>query len=468
MGSNSDMATSATKIIEFVGGSENISNVTCCATRLRIMVKDKGLVKVKEIEALPCVVGSAWSDNQFQAIVGLGVEELRDAVKDLLLVSGAGESATEEAKPSKGGKLGELVSFVVNIFSPLLPAFAGSGLLRGVIILCGNFGILAEDSTTYLMLYLLSNAIFYFLPLAVAYTTAKRLNTNPIMALVIVGTLLEPDFIALVEGNGGNTVDVFGLPIPMYSYTSSVLAPIVVVWVQSLVDRLLRKYMPKSLELSVTPTLLLLITGLLAIMLIGPACSFLSIVIADFVTMVANINIVITGIVLGGIWEILIMFGIHWAPNTLVIIPELARTGESNLMVYAAASVFSMGGMAFAVFLRTKNKELKAYSLSSIAAIMLSGIVEPALYGIAAKNKNAMIAGCVGGAIGGAAMALFHCVGYSFIFPGLTTIPAFGGNTPWAWPLCLAISFAAGFVLTLLMGVTDIDANAEGMAAHKA
>ena len=463
--SSTETASSAAMIIELVGGSENISNVTCCATRLRVMVKDKGLVKVGEIEALPCVVGSAWSDNQFQAIVGLGVEELRDAVQDLLLASGSGES--DGKKESGKGKLGELVSLVVNIFSPLLPAFAGSGLLRGIIILCSNFGILAEDSTTYLMLYLLSNAIFYFLPLAVAYTTAKRLGTNPIMALVIVGTLLEPDFIALVEGNGGNTVGVFGLPVPMYSYTSSVLAPIVIVWVQSLVDRLLRKYMPKSLELSVTPTLLLVITGLLAIMVIGPACSFLSVVIADFVTMVANLNIVVTGIVLGGIWEILIMFGIHWAPNTLVIIPELARTGESNLMVYAAASVFSMGGMALAVFLRTKDRELKAYSLSSIAAIMLSGIVEPALYGIAAKNRSAMIAGCAGGAVGGAAMALLHCVGYSFIFPGLTTIPAFGGNTPWAWPFCLVVSFAAGFVFTFLLGVKGVDEDSDKSVASR-
>lgn len=461
MNSTNDAAKS---IIELVGGADNITFVTCCATRLRLTVKDRGLVNAGEIEKLKCVSGTAWAGDQFQAIVGLGVGELCDEVKLILGDVALAEQGAEEKK----GLLDSFISTVVSIFSPLLPALAGSGLIRGVAILLSSWGVLPEESMSYQFIYMMTNAIFYFLPFAVAFTTAQRFKTNPVTAMVVVGLGLLPDFTALVEGSGGNVVDIFGLPIPVFNYTSTAFGPIVTVWAQSVIDHWLQKRMPKAFELCFTPTILIFVSAILSIFVIGPACAFASVGLSQIVQQLTSINMVVTGIILGGLWNVLMIFGIHWAPNTLVIIPEIATTGSSHLVVFAGAAVYSCAGVALAALVRSKDKDLKAFSASSIVSILLSGICEPALYGVCVKFKSTLVAACIGGAVGGAFMGAMGCVGYAFIFPGVTTIPAFGGATPWAWPLSLAISMAAGFVASMVIGSEDPKFGFKGIAGAKA
>lgn len=465
-----DINKTAAGVIDLVGGASNISFVTCCATRLRLNVKDRSLVRAADIEKMPGISGTAWAGDQFQAIVGLGVNELADEVK--LILGDVSLSQSEE--PEKRGALDTFISVVVSIFSPLLPALAGSGLIRGVAIVLSSWGILPEESMTYQFLYMMTNAVFYFLPLAVAYTTAQRFKTNPVTAMVVVGLGLLPDFTALVEGSGGNAVDIFGLPIPVFSYTGTAFGPIVTVWAQSVIDHWLQKRMPKAFELCFTPTILIFVSACLGIFVIGPVCSYASIGLSGVVRQLTSINMVFTGAILGGLWNILMIFGIHWAPNTLVIIPEIASTGSSNLVVFAGAAVYSCAGVALAALLRSKDKDLKAFSVSSIVSIALSGICEPALYGVCVKFKSTLAAACIGGAVGGAFMGAMGCVGYAFIFPGITTIPAFGGSTPWAWPAALLVSMAAGFGSAMVIGSKDpkfgvrgiVGAAAEGEGAE--
>ncbi len=446
-----DINKTALEIVDLVGGVDNISFVTCCATRLRLTVKDRSLVQAAEIEKLAGISGTAWAGDQFQAIVGLGVGELADEVKLIL-----GDVAlSQDAEPEKKGVLDTFISVVVSIFSPLLPALAGSGLIRGIAIVLASWGVLPEESMTYQFLYMMTNAIFYFLPFAVAYTTAQRFKTNPVTAMVVVGLGLLPDFTALVEGSGGNIVSIFGLPIPVFSYTSTAFGPIVTVWVQSIIDHWLQRRMPKAFELCFTPTILIFVSACLSIFVIGPVCAYASIGLSQIVMQLTSINMVVTGIILGGLWNILMIFGIHWAPNTLVIIPEIASTGSSHLVVFAAAAVYSCAGVALAALLRSNDKDLKAFSASSIVSIALSGICEPALYGVCVKFKSTLAAACIGGAVGGAFMGAMGCLGYAFIFPGITTIPAFGGSTPWAWPAALVVSTAAGFAAAMIIGSKD-------------
>lgn len=446
-----DVNETAKSIIELAGGSDNISFVTCCATRLRLSVKDRSLVDAAGIEKLDGVSGTAWTGDQFQAIVGLGVNELCDEVKRIL-----GDVALVQANElEKTGKVSAFISTIVSIFSPLLPALAGSGLIRGIAILLSTLGVLPEESMTYQFIYMMTNAIFYFLPLAVACTTAQRFKTNPVTAMVVVGLGLLPDFTALVEGTGGNIVQIFGLPIPVFDYTSTAFGPIVTVWVQSVIDHWLQRHMPKAFELCFTPMILIFISAILSVFVIGPVCAYVSIGLSQVVRQLTSINMVVTGVILGGLWNILMIFGVHWAPNTLVIIPEIAATGSSHLVVFAAAAVFSCAGVALAAFICGKDEDVKAFSVSSIIAILLSGICEPALYGICAKFKRTLIAACIGGAVGGAFMGAMNCVGYAFIFPGITTLPAFGGDTAWAWPASLLVSTVAGFAAAMLLGSKD-------------
>jgi len=151
------------------------------------------------------------------------------------------------------------------------------------------------------------------------------------------------------------------------------------------------------------------------------------------------------------------MFGFHWAPNTMIIIPEIAATGTSALIAYGANVNFGMAGAALAIFLMTKNKDLKNFSVSAITSVFLSGIVEPAIYGIGVKYKTPLVAGCIGAAIGGAFMGAFDVIGNAFVFGGLTTIPAFAGPTLWAYLVGLLLSFIGGLVLTFVFGVKGLE-----------
>jgi PTS system beta-glucosides-specific IIC component len=188
---------------------------------------------------------------------------------------------------------------------------------------------------------------------------------------------------------------------------------------------------------------------------VGPIGNYLSIWSAQGVEYILSLNSIISGAIIGGIWNILIMFGVHWAPNTTIVIPNIALTGESAIIAYAANANFGMAGAALAVYFRTKSKSLKSYSITSIVSVFLSGIVEPAIYGLGVNLKTPLVAGCIGAALGGAFMGAFNVVGYAFVFGGITTIPAFAGPGLWAYVVGLAISFAAGLLITLALGFNE-------------
>ncbi|MDH6368147.1 MULTISPECIES: PTS transporter subunit EIIC [unclassified Breznakia] len=450
----------AEDLLTFMGGEENIVSITHCATRLRPKFKDIKKVRVDEIKNLDGVTGVVEKESGFQIIIGTHVVHVYDEIiKSFKEEAG---STTSQDRDEKKNYLNEFVQLVVSIFSPLLPLLAGSGLIRGFTILANEVGILSTTSTTNLILTLTATSVFYFLPLLVAVTSAKRFKTSPYIAVAILGALIMPDFINLVVDNGGNMIDLYGISMPVFNYTSQVIPAIVMVWIQSKMEAFMVEKIPTSLHMIVNPTILMLVLVPLTIGVIGPIGNYVSIGVAQSVEFIASVNPILTGAFIGGIWNVLIMFGIHWAPNTMVVIPEIARTGSSALIAYAANSNFGMSGAAFAIFLKSKNKKLRNFSLTAITSVMLSGIVEPAIYGIGVKYKTPLIAGCLGAALGGAFMGMFGVVGNAFVFGGLTTIPAFAGATLWAYVVGLLISFVAGMVLTFIIGVKDPEAEING------
>ncbi|MGT3054929.1 PTS transporter subunit EIIC [Enterococcus gallinarum] len=276
--------------------------------------------------------------------------------------------------------------------------------------------------------------------------------------MAVAGALIMPDFINLIQGDGGNTISFFGLPVPVFNYTSQILPAIFTTWVQSKMEHFMKKTIPNSLHMILIPTVLLFVLVPVTASIFGPLGNYISIGIAGFVNYLAGINQIITGAITGGIWNILIMFGVHWAPNTMVIIPEIASTGHSPFIAYGATANFGMAGAAFAVFLRSKNTKLRNFSLTAITSVFLSGIVEPAIYGLGVKFKTPLIAGCLGAAMGGAFMGAFNVIGNAFVFGGLTTIPAFAGPTLWAYIVGLVIAFFGGMILTIILGIKDPEA----------
>lgn len=446
----------ARRLLELMGGSENVQSITHCATRLRPQFKDRNLVQKKDIQELDGVTGIVDKDSGFQIVIGTNVGEVYDAFIKYLDSPSTSEDLKTETKERH--LLNDFVALVVSIFSPLLPLLAGSGLLRGFTILANELGWLSTESTTNLMLTLAATSVFYFLPLLVAVTSANRFKTSPYIAVAILGALIMPDFINLIQGDGGNLIRFFGISMPVFNYTSQVIPAILTVWLQSVLEHFMKKKLPNSLHMIVIPTILLFVLVPVVVGVFGPLGNYLSIGIANIVGWLANINQIATGAVIGGIWNILIMFGVHWAPNTMVIIPEIARTGHSAFIAYGATANFGMAGAAFAIFMRSRNQKLKTFSLTAITSVFLSGIVEPAIYGLGVKFKTPLVAGCLGAALGGAFMGAFDVIGNAFVFGGLTTIPAFAGPTLWAYVIGLAISFFGGMILTLILGVKDPEA----------
>ncbi|MGI6499971.1 MAG: PTS transporter subunit EIIC [Anaerostipes sp.] len=447
-------------LLDLLGGGDNIISMTHCATRLRPQLKDSSIVNVEAIEKLEGVTGVVNQDAGVQIIIGLTVGQVYDEFMKIWNKKEISEKMNEnhDIETKKKNIFNEFVATMVAIFSPLLPLLAGSGLLRGFTILANQIGILSETSTTNLVLTCAGTAVFTFLPILVAFTSAKRFEANPYIATAIMGALIMPAFLALVKGDGGNLIQLFGVSIPVFNYTGQVIPAIITTWVQSKIEHFMEKRIPTSLHMIIIPTVLLFILVPLYAAMIGPAGNFISIGMAQIVNWLENINPIITGGVIGGIWNILIMFGVHWAPNTMVIIPEIAAKGYSPLIAYGATANFGMAGAALAVFLKSKNKELKNFSITAIASVMFSGIVEPAIYGLGVKYKTPLVAGCIGAALGGAFMGIFHTVGYAFVFGGLTTIPAFAGTTLWSYVVGLVISFVAGMVLTFVFGIKDPEA----------
>lgn len=445
----------AHELLELLGGQDNVKTITHCATRLRPILKNRSLADIDKIEKLEGVTGVVDAESSIQIVIGTNVGEVYD---EFVKIWQPDRSSIEDEKESGNEQrhfFNDFIATIVSIFSPLLPLLAGSGLLRGFTILANELGWLSENSTTNLILTVSATSVFYFLPLLVAVTSAKRFDTSPYVAVAVLGALIMPEFIDLIEGDGGNTISLYGVTLPVFNYTSQVIPAILTTYLQSKLEHLMKKKLPSSLHMVVIPTVLLFVLVPVFAGIFGPIGNYLSIGIANIVDKLASINQIITGAIIGGIWNILIMFGVHWAPNTMVIIPEIAAKGYSPLIAYGANANFGMAGAAFAIFLSSRNKELKNFSLTAITSVFLSGIVEPAIYGLGVKFKTPLIAGSLGAALGGAFMGIFNVVGNAFVFGGLTTIPAFAGPTLWSYIVGLVISFVGGMILTFVFGVKD-------------
>lgn len=457
------MAVLGKRLLDLMGGENNIDTITHCATRLRVSFVDRSKVDVEAIKSTEGVVSVMDKGGQFQIVIGTNVpsvySELAEGTKfdreTTSVEEDTNNDRTSDGKDQKKNLFNTFVEIVVSIFSPILPLFAGAGLLRGLTILAERIGILSADGSTYTILTAAATSVFYFLPLIVAVTTARRFKADPIVAIAVMGALLLPEFQDMMTDGVGTTVSFMGLPVYLADYSSSIIPAILAIVVQAQLEKWLRRALPQSLHMIFVPTIVLFLVVPLTAIVFGPIGTQLSLWIAGGVEQVLSLNGWVLGALIAGIWNILIMFGIHWAVNTTVVIPNIATTGSSQIIALSAAGNFGMAGAALGTFFIAKNKELKNFSLTAIASVFLSGIVEPAIYGVGLKYKTPLIAGIIGSAAGGAFMGGMGTVGFAFVFGGLTTIPAFVGSTILSYLGGLAIAFVVGTVITMLLGIKE-------------
>ncbi|MCS3485003.1 PTS system beta-glucosides-specific IIC component [Bacillus sp. JUb11] len=456
----------AGKIVKLIGGTENISQSWHCITRLRFNLNDESQVKVDELKTLDGVLGAQFQSGQFQVIIGAKVAEVYEEIDHL-----AGHSSNNSAPVKNTSKMNpiEVVFDVISgIFTPILPAIVGSGLIKGIMALFVSLGWLAETSSTYQVLQIFSNAVFYFLPFLIAYSAAKKFKTRESLALALAGILLYP---TMLEGaaKGADPLSFLGLSIPLNNYTSSVLPIILGVLLLSFVDKWITKVIPKSLSIVFTPVLSLMITAPLTLAFIAPIGNVSGQYLEIFFTSLFNFAGPIAGLLMGGLMPLIVLTGMHYAffPSTLASFEKVGY--DIMLLPMNFIANMAQAGAVLGVIIRTKRVETRSLALSTLLPSFF-GITEPAIYGVTLRLKKPFYASLIGGAVGGCFYGLFSVKTTAFSIPGITSLPTYimkGTNNFQLALIGIALSFIVSLLITILLGFQESVTAANEQTAEK-
>lgn len=470
-----DINKAAKDILKNVGGKENVKDVSHCFTRLRFVLKDESKADKQVVEHLEGVIQVVISGGQFQVVLGSKVTKVYDAILPMLdLEASSSDGETME----KGNLLNSILQTISKVFTPLIPAIAASGLIKGILtaarLLAAGNGIDISTNDSYVLLLAASQIIFYFMPVFLGYTAAKALKCNEIVAMTIGGFLCYPQLDAIIQ-DVATVTKIFGIPImkgawtigdstKVFSYTESVIPILLAVFVLSYVEKFLSKVVPQIMQIILVPGLSMIIMVPLTLSLLGPVGIWVGNGIQAVYYVLMNFNTAFGGAVVGGLWGVFVIFGAHRALLP-VGLNDVAVSGKQNLLAFAGAANFSQGGAALGVMMRTKNKELKSVAASSTISAVLVGITEPAIYGCNLRLKKPMICAVICGAIGGGIMGLGGVYGDSFANNGILTIFSYAafGMKPFMFYLagCM-IAFLGAALMTYMVGFEDIpDKNQE-------
>lgn len=448
-----DYKALAQDIIRLIGGTENIRQLTHCATRLRFEFYDKGKADAKKIEALQGVISVVEKGGQFQIIIGNEVQSVFRAIKSEM--KDTPHNDTPETGGEKPSIVNRIISVISTTFTPVIPALIGSGMIKAVLSILVLFSLVNETSSTYEIINFISDAPFYFMPVLLAYGAAMKFQCSPIMAMTLACALLHPTWNSIVEA--GESISFFGIPVVLVSYSSSVIPIILSVWILSYVEKFAEKYSPSVIKFFLKPLITMFISIPIALLVVGPLGNLLNDLVqagADFLN--ARVSWLIP-MLMGAFQPFLTLTGTAWAMTPIATSQISALGYEVVNGPGMLASNIAQGGATLAVAVKAKNKDLKQLASSSgFTAVM--GITEPCLYGVLLKLKRPFVASMIGGAVGGIYAGISGLVRYSFVSPGLTAIPAFIGENPMNVVhaiITIIISFVAGFIAAWVLGFKE-------------
>lgn len=424
-----DMKTMAAQIVELVGGKENISSIGHCATRLRLYMKDERKMDIEKLKKVKGVIDVVKATDQYQIIVGQIVNDLCDEIKDTY---GIGESKAKTSAQGKKGKgfkrvVGSFLELLAGCMAPVVPALSAAGFIKVLLIVGKMSGVLSDTGSTYQIFDFVSDAVFYFLPILVAYTSAKRFGTSEILAIVLAGALLHPNWIAMVAA--GQPVNIFGLPVTLTSYNGSLVPIILSVWIMSKLDKVWRKIIPEVVS-----------------NFLRPLCTVISMTIIIFVVTGPIGAIAGKGLAVGVIWlaehvgflavPLLTFFGpwIGFAGMHLALIPiaieSITSVGyDSLILIWFLCYTVSAGAVSLAVALKTKNKNLRQLAIPAAISGLFGGISEPTVYGIDIKMKTPFYAHIFGATVAALYAGIVHLKAFAFGAISLTALPAYLGTS---------------------------------------
>lgn len=405
----------AAKIVDYVGGKDNIKSLTHCATRLRFVVKDKSKVDGDKIDGLPSVIKFLESGGQEQVVIGPQVESMYDNVTSIVggaLAAGSVDEdhseedlADEDSAKGIKGWVNKLFALMQATFTPVLPVMAGVGLVKALSITITGFGWMSDKAPTIAVLNGIYNAFFYFLPIILSISMSKYLKADVYIGAAIGAGLLEPTYIVKLIG-AKTAVNFFGIPFAMQNYSSTVFPVLIGIPIYAWIYRKLKKVVPDNYRTLVIPFVSLFVTVPFILVVVGPVAVWLGDALAKGIQSLFTFSPIIAGALLGGLWEVLVTFGLHWAIIPIVI-ANIAQTGSDQIMACAGAPTWACMGIAIGLLIKAKrDPKLRSVMAAAIVPVLFAGITEPIVYGALLRYKKCMAYTMICGAACGALTAL--------------------------------------------------------------
>ena len=449
-------------IILNVGGKDNIKDVSHCMTRLRLGLKDESKVNKDELEKLDEVMRVVVIGGQYQVVLGGIVDDVFDEtcklVGDSVVINETQieenldnpENSNKKAKPVE-----KLISLLSGIVSPIIPAMLAAGFITALAKLLVLAGI-SETNTTIQLLTVAGDVLYGFFPIFIGWSAAKYFGANISIVLMVVGLLVYPNFSNVFSNF--ESVTFLGLPVTNVYYGSSVLPAILTAFLIAKFEKILRKILPNAFRSIFVPFLSALITIPLLIVVIGPIGVWGGELFANLFRSTYELSPILAGAIIGGTWQILIIFGMHIAILGLVSAPNIAMYGRDTIIMTHAPSLICQITAGLAVALKAKDKKIKKNALTlSLTSFFSGNVIEPVMYGVNLKYKKPFIAVCIGGAIGGAITGAAGAGTVAAVAFSLYTFPVYLGVGFGGLLLGCLVGGLVTFVLTYVMGIDEKD-----------
>ncbi|ETT63254.1 PTS system beta-glucoside-specific transporter subunits IIABC [Paenibacillus sp. FSL R7-277] len=461
----------AKDIIKQVGGKENINGLSHCITRLRFKLKNEAVANTDVLKNMDGIVTVIQSGGQYQVVIGNHVSEVYAQV---MTAGGLQEGGSETASGEKMGLFNSFIDMISGVFSPTLGVLAATGMIKGFTALFLTVGLLTKESGTYQILNALGDCLFYFFPIFLGYTSAKKFGANIFIGMAIGATLVYPSF-GTITAAGEPLYTLFsgtifespvyitflGIPVILMSYTSSVIPIIISTYIGSKLEAFFRKVTPSVVRTFLVPFFTLLVTVPLALIAIGPISTWAGQLLGQGTLFLYNLSPVIEGLLVGAFWQVFVIFGLHWGLVPIAL-NNMAVLKSDPILAASFGASFAQTGAVLAIMLRTKNAKLKSLSIPAIISGIF-GVTEPAIYGITLPRKKPFILSCVAAAVGGGIVGLMGTKGYILGGLGIFGIPSYispdGMDTGFYGAIAaIVISFILGFILVFFSGFKDEEA----------
>ncbi len=443
----------AAKIIEYVGGKDNIINAWHCMTRLRFDLKNKDLIKQEEIKNLEGVMGIQFAKDQLQIVIGTSVHKYYEILMEMLQLN-EGQTPVKREEKQKKDFITWFMDMVSGVFGPIVPAIAGAGMIKGLIGGLVALGVITNTTDTYKIIDMLASGVFTFLPFFIAVSAAKKFQTNQYLAAAIASIIMYPTMVDAAKAKEISSFLFAGvIPVPVFNYSGSVIPIIFGVFALSYIYKWVDKVVPEAARTVVTPTLTLLISGFFTLTVIGPIGIYMGKGLAGMLDFLFGISPIFAGFVMGLIRPVSILVGMHHA-MTPIALENFATKGWDMLMPMMFIANLSIVGAACGCYFKETTQRDKSIVLSAVLSGIL-GITEPALFGILTKYKKGFLAATIASCVGSAFIGAFGVRLYGYITSSVFSIPAYIGPyfvyAAIGWIIAFGLSFFLSYLFVVKM-----------------